>query len=263
MDLEQSPGCPPPWGSEHIRCPGLSRHPTEDFRTLDPSDLVDPSVHHARCAVDAPVAGVPEDRFSRLSPRRRTERNYSDLFGRETPERRRVKRCDVADIARPSFLVLGRSSDVASAKGRVTEDPESGRRRTEKNFSDILGAGTPPAIVTPRGEGFNECWQTQQIMSKNAEINRRLRERLQGALPDERRQLSSHRARATLDGRADPRDAAAGGRREQGSPSPLRSPPSSRGEVESQRFLALRRADPANTTARMRLFEANLSFAPF
>lgn len=256
--------CPPSSKPERIPCPGLSRTPTADLRKLDLPDPTGPGVSRACSAVEVPAAGVPEDRRSQHSPRRRTERNYSDLFGREMPEGRRVRRADVADVARSDFLVLGRSSDVASVKGRVTEEPESARRRTEKNYSDIFGAMTPPATLTPRGEGFNECWQTQQIMSANSEINRRQREKLQGALPDERWQLSSHRARATLDGKADLRDTQAAGRRSnQGSPSPVRSSPSSRGEVESQRFLAMRRVDPANTIARMRLFENNLSHAPF
>jgi len=239
--------CPPPFRPERAPSPA------------------DPHEGCAHSAVEVALAGVPEDRHSQHSPRRRTERNYSDLFGRETPEGRLVRKADVADIARKDFLVLGRSSDVASAKGRVTEEPESARRRREKNFSDILGAATPPAIVTPRGGGFNECWQTgARIASANAEIERRLREKLQGATPDGRNQLSSSEARATLDGKADLRDSQAAGRRSsRGSPSPTRSSPSERGEVECQRFLAMQRADPANSAARIRYFESNLSHAPF
>mmetsp|Transcript_55175 Transcript_55175/g.99110 ORF Transcript_55175/g.99110 Transcript_55175/m.99110 type:complete len:573 (+) Transcript_55175:2-1720(+) len=131
------------------------------------------------------------------SPRRRVERNYSDLFGRETPREMsnqpspRSPRCKFGDLAVCTSLDSRAELDRSARTPLSPRDQGHGRARSsprwdrKRNSSEVFDCPTPDrpkenfSLEEERiWENSRACWDTQTAWDMNAEISRRLRERM-------------------------------------------------------------------------------------
>jgi len=162
-------------------------------------------VRKASCT---PSSGVRRSQSLCESPRRRTERNFSDLFGRVSLPRSssRGSRSQFADCQAVTSPLDTRVELSNLRSPRVAESP---RRRTEKNFSDLFDTSMPerqrqrshsPEQLVREEE--RSCWDSRMRLEISAEIERRLKENLlvrSGALPPPKETMTaSERKRLDL-----------------------------------------------------------------
>mmetsp|Transcript_108396 Transcript_108396/g.171016 ORF Transcript_108396/g.171016 Transcript_108396/m.171016 type:complete len:566 (+) Transcript_108396:73-1770(+) len=154
----------------------------------------------------SPSSSVRRSQSLCESPRRRKERNFSDLFGQESLPRP-SSRCSRSQIA-DSAVISSLDTRVELSNLRSPRVAESPRRRTEKNYSDLFDTSMPdrqrqrshsPEQLVREEERC--CWDSRMRLEMNAEIERRIKENIlirSGALPPPKETSASEKKRLEL-----------------------------------------------------------------
>lgn len=162
-------------------------------------------------------AATDEDERAKSESRRRADRNFSDLFGSQSGERRRVaEREDTLGAANCSFLdphveIVNRnrshwkaispsSHRETSASQVLPSATQSARGVGGRGGAGGTGAEGSPSPDEKRVEAEERpCWDTRVSMVSGAEIARRARERWHGSKVGQPREHSaSERKRLSL-----------------------------------------------------------------
>lgn len=127
------------------------------------------------------VAPAPLDEDPSSLPRRRQEKNFSDLFGTQMGERTQDnRRHDITGSAKCSFLDI--RSEVAARKesGWNSQEVPHYRRKEAERHSDLFERDTPtrPDMEHDHRQVHRHergCWDTRDLLNSGSEIARRVR----------------------------------------------------------------------------------------
>mmetsp|Transcript_60867 Transcript_60867/g.162942 ORF Transcript_60867/g.162942 Transcript_60867/m.162942 type:complete len:446 (-) Transcript_60867:96-1433(-) len=145
-----------PTGSERqeVKTPFSARE--RQSRNLNPSNESQFSVYEA-----SPAPGHPGKEDAAPEARRRSERNYSDLFGKPTAGSSAISRTELHGTTNAHFLDF--HVEIASRKMERRSPPPPKER----------------VIYRPSASTERACWDTRSIMDSSSEIARRSREHAQ------------------------------------------------------------------------------------